>query len=212
MTDFETQYDRYYNAVLDLFSRTGSVRDVFLYIDSIQGNEGDYRDHTLGRFATFLASKNNASDAERFCSAISDPLERADALFTVAGELRRQGLIEPAKEFLNKSIDSAEAVGSYETAMVFLQIAGVLERLEEERQASELLHRAIQLAKPEPQDFEAGKTLRGCARLLASWNRVPEAIEIANIIQLPELRATALEEVQGRGQWPVFPGVRLDQT
>jgi tetratricopeptide (TPR) repeat protein len=211
MTEFETKYAMFYRAALDILSQTGSVDDVYRYIDSLEGNDGDYRDVTFGKLALVLASQHKADDVLRFCSAISDPLERADSMFRVARKMRDEGLSDSAREFLNRAVESAEKVErQYETAMVFLQVADSLERWGEREEASQLLRRAVGLAEIRPQAFEAGKTLRGCARLLASWNRVLEAIEVAQAIELPGLRATTLEEIQGRGQWPVHPGVRIE--
>ncbi len=211
MSDFETKYDSYYKASLNLFRQNKSVEDVFQYVDSIEDNEGSYRDTTLGKLALFLISEQKISDALRFCVAILDPLERADALFEVARALWKEKQYDSAREFLNAAAESARVVERpYETAMVFLQIAALLERLGEQKQASQFLREAVDLAKPMPQNFEASKTLRGCARLLASWNRISEANEVVQAIEVPELRAAALEEIQGRGKWPVYPGVRIE--
>jgi len=211
MTEFETKYATHYKSALDVLSQTGSVDDVFCYIDSIEGNDGDYRDVTFGKVAIMLASQREANQALRFCSAISDPLERADSMVRVARKLRKENLLDSANEFLDRAVESAGKVErSYETAMVFLQVADLLERWGKQEEALELLHQAVVLAEVRPQPFEAGKTLRGCGRLLASWNRIPEAIEVAQAIELPGLRATALEEIQGGGQWPVHPGVHID--
>ncbi len=91
---------------------------------------------------------------------------------------------------------------------MFLQVADQLERLGSKDEALTLVYRALELAKPIPQDFEASKTLRGCARILARWDRLSEAIRAAEAIdsRWSALRETTLEEVQGRGQWPVHPG------
>lgn len=211
MSEIETQYDLYYKNCLSLFSQTGSVEELFQAADSIQGNDGDYRDVTLGKLARFFAARQQTTEALRFCSAIGDPLERADSMLRAASILREQGKLDSAKRFLSDAAESAEASPhACETAAVFLQIADLLERSEEPTQASEILHRAIEMTQPAPQAFEAAKTLRGCARLLASWNRVSEAIETANAIEIRGLRETTLEEIQGRGKWPVVPGVHID--
>jgi hypothetical protein len=150
------------------------------------------------------------SDALRFCAAITDPLERADSLFRAGVELKKHDKIDSAKGFFLKTIESAEAIGRPDDrAMILLQVAEEIGRLGERDSALEVLHQAIKFAKPGPQPFEAGKTLRGCARLLARWNRLSEAIEVAETIELAHLRATTLEEIYGRGQWPVIPEVEV---
>jgi hypothetical protein len=210
MNKFETKYDLYYKNCISLFAQTGSVEDLFRTADAITGNDGDYRDVTLGKLARFFAERQQVAEASRFCSAIGDPLERADSMLGVAGILHKQGESDSVKRFLSDAAKTAEAAPhAYETAAVFLHVADLLEKSGELAQASDILGRAIELVRPASQAFEPAKTLRGCARLLASWNRVPDAIAVAEAIEIPELRTTTLEEIQGRGKWPITPGVRI---
>ena len=206
MAEYRTKYDEYYQSALELFTRTGSVDNVFDYVDSLIENEGAYRDVTLGKVAVVLASKHQIDDALRFCLAILDSVERADSLLKVSRTLKAQGLREAAREFLGRVVREAATAEHFEdTAMVYLQTADAYANCDSQPEAMRLLRRAIDLVKPSPQSFEGGKTLRGCARLLARWGYVSEAVNVAQLIELPKLRASAIEEVQGKGRWPVHP-------
>ena len=211
MPDFETEFDKYYTKALDLLRRNGSTAEVYEYIRSI--DDDDYRARTFDRLAQFLAEQGNLAEALRYCAAIGRPLEHADALFEVGRVLRRKHSFEEAKRIFERAVETAGAVERGEDkAVVFLQVADQLERLEHKDEALTLVYRAVELAKPIPQNFEASKTLRGCARILARWNRWSEAIRVAEAIESrwPALRQTTLEEVQGRGQWPVHPGAHSE--
>lgn len=203
--NFENEFDRYYKKALEVIRRGGSTADVYKHIDSI--SDDDYRNSTFGKMASFLVYRGELDEALRFCNAIQRPLVRADALFEVARVLVNNHFPDKARLVFRKVIETASAIKdyTYDTAAIFVQVADELERLGEKSEALDLVHRAINLAKPKPQPFEAGKALRGCARILAQWNRLPEAIEVAKTIELPELRETALEEIHGGGQWPVHP-------
>jgi tetratricopeptide (TPR) repeat protein len=208
MPDFETEFDRYYAKALGLLQRSGSTAEVYEYICAI--DDDDYRARTFDRLAQFLAGQGNLAEALRYCAAIGRPLEHADALFEVGRVLRRKNDFNEAKRVFERAVETVGAVERGEDkAAVLLQVADQLERLEHKDEALTLVYRAVELAKPIPQNFEASKTLRGCARILARWNRLSEAIRVAESIdsRWSALRETALEEVQGRGQWPVQPGV-----
>lgn len=207
MTDFETEYDRYYARALDLLQRSGSTAEVYEYIRSIQ--DADYRDRTFDRLGQHLAAQGNLADALRFCAAIVHPLAHVDALFEVGRVLRRKRDFDAAESVLDRAVEVAGVIErAYDRAAVFLQVADQLERLGARERALALVYRAVELAKPIPQNFEASKTLRGCARVLVRWNRLSEAMKVAEAIddQWSALRQTTLEEVQGRGQWPIHPG------
>jgi tetratricopeptide (TPR) repeat protein len=214
MTAFETGYDACYARCMSVFARTGSVDDLFQAADAISGAESDsdYRDVTLGKLARFFAERQQPDEASRFCSAIGDPLERADAVLRVAGTLLDAGRPDAGKTFLKEVATAANSTPEpSEAATTLLQAADLLEKTGEPAEAERLLRRAIELVMPASQEFESAKTLRGCARLLASWNRVPQAIAVAEAIGHTELRAIALDEVQGRGNWPITPGVRISE-
>ena len=208
MPDFETEFDRYYANALDVLRRSGSIDEAYAYIRSI--TDDDYRNSTFSKVASFLGERGELAEALRFCISIVKPLERTDALFDLSRVLVKQHSYDAAKGIFRKTVAAAEAIEGYtcDTAAILLQVAEELEQMGEQTEALDLLHRAIELAKPRPQDFGAGKTLRGCARALAKWNRLAEAVEVAEEIELPQLRATALEEIHGRGNWPVRPGSR----
>jgi tetratricopeptide (TPR) repeat protein len=211
MPDFQTEFDRYYAKALDLLQRNGSTAEVYEYISTIGDN--DYRSRTFDRLAQFLAREGSVAEALRFCGAILQPSTHSYALFEVGRVLRRNQDFIAAKSVFDQTVETAETIEcAYDRAVVFLQVADQLERLGSKEKALTLVYRALDLAKPIPQDFEASKTLRGCARILARWNRLSEAIRAAEAIdsQWSALRQTTLEEVQGRGQWPVQPGANLE--
>lgn len=212
MPDFETEYDRYYARAIDLLQRGGTA-EVYEYIRTI--NDEDYRDRTLDKLGQYLAAEGNLGDALRFCAAIVHPVAHVDALFEVGRVLRRKRDFEAAKNVFDQAVVTAGAIErAYDRAAVFLQVADQLERLGAREQALALVYRAVELAKPIPQNFEASKTLRGCARVLARWDRLSEAMKVAEAIddQWSALRQTTLEEVQGRGQWPIHPGVDTEDN
>jgi tetratricopeptide (TPR) repeat protein len=160
--------------------------------------------------ARYFAAEGQLEVSLRFCRAIRHPLEHADSLFEVGRVLRRNRDFAAAKNVFDQAVETAETLEhNDDKAVVLLQVAGQFERLGQKDEALSLVYRAVELAKPTPQNFEASKTLRGCARILAMWNRLSEAMVVAEAIdsRWPELRHIALEEVQGRGQWPVQPGV-----
>ena len=212
MGDYQNEYELFYNEAINLLDKGGSIANVYEYVDSLPGEDDRYRDHTFMKIARLFASKVRVEDALYFCRAIHDKIDHADALFDVGRELTKHNALDSAKDVLRQAIEAAGAIepGAWEMPAIFLRVSVELWNLDEQQEALGLLHRAIELAKQPPQPFEAGKTLRGCARLLASWNRLPEAIEVAQAIESPELRAIALEEIQGRGKWPVYPGVRIE--
>ena len=210
MTDHENKFAAYFKQALETFATTGDSDQVLTFATSLQGNDGDYRDSVLSEFAKLLAARAELDDAMRYCLAIPDLLERSDAMFGVAAQLVTCKNPDGAKRFLFAAIESGEAAESSESATVLLQISGLLQHLGEMKDALNILNRAAMLASKKPQSFEAGETLRGCARLLASWDRLSEAVGVANTIESPGLKQTALEEIHGRGKWPVYPGVPIE--
>lgn len=211
MAGFETEYDQCYKRALNLLQQGGSTTEVYEHIRTI--NDGDYRDRTFEKLGRHLVEQGNLVDALRFCAAIVQPLARADALFEVGRVLRRKGDLDAAKNVFDQTIETAGAIKrDYDRAAVFVQVAYQLERLGAKEEALTIVYRALELVKSIPQNFEASKTLRGCARILAKWNRLQEAIEAAEAIdrQWSALRETTLEEVQGRGRWAVQPGAELE--
>jgi tetratricopeptide (TPR) repeat protein len=207
MTDFKTEFDRYYEKALSVLEHSGSTDEVYTYITGIA--DEDYRDSTFTKVASFLAEQRDLKNAIRFCDAIQGAVERADALIDIGRLLVKHNSLDSAKELFRKAVEAAGKVRNhtYDAAAILLQAADELERLGQRGEALDLLHRAVELAKPTPQNFEAGKILRGCARVLARWNRLDEAAEVARAIELPQLRQTASEEIRGGGKWPVNPGV-----
>ena len=204
MQDFETEFDKYYKKALDLLHRTGSAEEAFNYVRAIE--DEDFRARTFGRVGRFLAAQGNLEEALRYCSAIPRPLDRADALFEIGLVLKENSNPDAAGSLFRLAAEAAQGVECpYDRASVLLQVADQLDCLSSKDEALTLVRRAIELAKPFPQDFEASKTLRGCARALARWNHLPEAIAVAESIdpQWSALRETTLAEVQGRGRWPV---------
>jgi tetratricopeptide (TPR) repeat protein len=204
MTNFETEFDRHYNDAVGLLERTGSPKDVHSFILSIADPE--YRNSTLSKVAKLLAERRQVDDALQYCQSVDTPLQSAHALldvWTVLEKLRHPDL---SRQLLPKIAEVAELVNPpYERANVLLEMTSPLERSGQKEQALSLLRRAVRLAQPEPQDFEASKTLRACARTLAFWDLLPEAIEVAGAIdsRWSGLREETLDEVQGRGRWAI---------
>jgi tetratricopeptide (TPR) repeat protein len=207
MPDFETEFDKYYAKAVDLLERRGSTAEVYEYIRTI--DDEDYRAGTFDKLAQFLAGQGNLAEALRYCAAIGRPLEHADALFEVGRVLRRNRDFAAAKNVFDQTVGAVAAVEcDYDKAAVLLQVANQLERLGHKDEALTLVYRAVELAKPVPQNHQASKTLRGCARTLTMWNRLSEAVAVAELIdsRWSALRETTLEEIRGRGKWPVHPG------
>jgi tetratricopeptide (TPR) repeat protein len=196
MTDYPTPYDAHFEAALGLLKAGRSADEVFRHVDVI-GDE-NYRDGTLGKMGRFFAAQGQLEESLRFCRAIRDPLEYADMLFEVGRELRKSGFLDSAKGVFKQAIEAAERLklGAWEMPAIFLQVSDELWNLGEKNEASELLQRAIELAKQPPQPFEASKTLAGCARMLSRWGNPQRAIEVAQAIESPEQRRTVLDELQ----------------
>ena len=204
MTNFETEFDRHYTDAVRLLERTGSAKDVHTFILSIV--DPDYRNSTLSKVAKLLAERHELNDALQYCHSIDSPLQAAHALLDVGIAFEKQGYPDLLRQVLPNIAKSAERVNPpYERANVLLGMASLLEGLSDKEQALSLVRRAAQLAEPKPQDFEASKTVRACARTLALWDLLPEAIEVANAIDTrwSGLREETLNEVQGRGQWAI---------
>jgi len=196
MTDYRTPYDTYYEEALGLLKGGGSADEVLQYINAI--DDEDYRDGTLGKMARFFAAQGQVEEAQRFCSALHNPLEHADALFEVGRELRKRNSLNLAKGVFKQTVEAAGRLepSAWETPAIFLQVSDEMWNLDEKQAALELLRRAIGLAKQPPQPFEASKTLAGCARVLARWGNASEAIEVAEAIESPGQRKTVLGELQ----------------
>jgi tetratricopeptide (TPR) repeat protein len=198
MSDYQTKYDVFYGEALCLFNKRESIDDVFSYIDSLQGE--DYRDHTLMKMARHFASIGRLADALRFCDAIVDQLERADALFGVGRELRTNNFLDSARDVFRQTIEVAVAIESkpstWEIPAIFLQVSDELWNLGERKDATELLHRTVKIAEQPPQHFEASKILAGCARLLLRWGNPSEAAEVARAIESQPQREAMLEELR----------------
>ena len=206
MNSYRTKYDAFYEEALGVLTKSGSVESVYQFIDSLQGE--DYRDHTLMRVAQFFATRGELATALQFCMKIEDSVERAHALLQIGATLKGGLDMQAAKNVFDLTLEAVEAIKcSYEKASALLLVATQLQSLNCEDEALRILRVAIKLSNPLPQEFEAAKNLRGCARLLASWNFQPEATAVAESIdsRWSELRNTALEEVRGRGRWPVRP-------
>lgn len=193
MTDYRTPYDAYYEEALGVLKGGGSADQVLQYINAI--DDEDYRDGTLGKMARFFAAQGQVEEAQRFCSALHNPLEHADALFEVGRELRKRNSLNLAKGVFKQTVEAAGRLepSAWETPAIFLQVSDEMWNLGEKQAALELLRRAIGLAKQPPQPL---KTLAGCARVLARWGNTSEAIEVAQAIESPEQRRTVLRELQ----------------
>ncbi|HEY6248719.1 MAG TPA: hypothetical protein VI685_02095 [Candidatus Angelobacter sp.] len=205
MSDYRTEFDNYYEKAMDLLQSNGSTQ-AYEYINAIEDN--DYRDGTFDRMAQFLAARGDLAEALRYSAAIRGTIQHADTLFEVGRALIKNGSSDEAKDIFRQAVEGAQTIECpYERAAVLAQISDTLFTLGSKNEALSLLRLAVELAKPLPQDFEAGKTLRGCARILASWNRLQEAIDVASTIDdhWSGLRKAALEEIHGGGQWPVHP-------
>jgi tetratricopeptide (TPR) repeat protein len=195
MTDYETQYAKYYAAALDRLQAGASLDEILQSISSI-GDE-DYRDGTLAKVARFFAANGRLQDAIQFCQAIHDPLEQADALFAMGRELRKGGYVEPARDIFRQTIEAAKRLkpGHSEMPAIFLQVSDELWSLGQIEEARDLLRRTVELTKPHPQHFENAKTLAGCARLLSRWGSQSEAMEVARAIESKEQRNRVLTEL-----------------
>src|SRR5690348_6207277 len=204
MSRFESEFDKYFTKAVELLEHS-SAEAVHDHISQIP--DEDYRNSTFRRVASTLAERNRFMEAYRFCVAIPRPLERADAFLEVGRILRVKGNTDAAKQAYSQAVAAAEAIerDPAEAAAVLLQIASDFKEMHERDQAVKLLRRAIELTSKRPQAFEAGKTLRGCARLLAKLNLTSEAAKVAELIESPQLRSTTVEEIHGRGEWPVTP-------
>jgi len=201
--DYRTQFDEWYEKALNILQTSGSAGQTFKYINAI-GDE-DYRNATFEKVARLFAAQGRAEDALQFSRAIDNPVDLADSLFEVGRELRKNKSLDSAKDVFRQAINAAATIkpGAWEIAAIFLQVTEELWNLDEKTDAIELLRRAIDLAKQPPQDFEASKTLAGCARLLSSWDHREEAVEVAECVESPEQRNLVLEEL-GR---PGGPGI-----
>lgn len=210
MAGFETEYDKYYAKALKVFTRHRSTEELYTYIHTI--GDDDYRNSTFSKMASFLAQIGELGEAVRFSASISRPLERADAFLDLAHVLAENHSLDEARNILRRAAESAEAIErcASDTAAILLQVAEELKQFGNRPEALSFLYRAIELAKPKPQEFEAAKILRACARVLAKWNLLTEAIEVAQVIESPQLRTAALDEIHGRGQWPVQLPSELD--
>jgi tetratricopeptide (TPR) repeat protein len=193
--DNQSQYANRYAAALDRLQAGASPDEVLQSISSI-GDE-DYRDGTLADVARFFAANGRLQDSLRFCQAIRDPLEHADALFAVGRELRKGGYLEPANDVFRQTIEAAKRLkrGDWEMPAIFLQVSDELWNLGQKEEARQLLCRAVELAKPQPQHFENAKTLAGCARLLSRWGSRPEAVDVARAIESEEQRNRVITEL-----------------
>jgi len=210
MPDFETEFDKYYAEALKVFNHHESIEELYTYIHTI--SDDDYRNSTFSKVASFLAQRGELDVALRFCVSIHRPLERADAFLDLAHVLAENHSLDAARNILRMAAESAEAIErcASDTAVILIQVADELEQFGNKTEALSFLHRAIELAKPKPQDLEKAKILRACARILAKWNLLPEAVEVAQIIESPQLRTAALDEIHGQGPWPVQPRSELN--
>lgn len=195
MTDYQTKYAKHYAAALDRLGAGASPEEVLQSINSI--DDEDYRNGTLAKVARFFAVNGRLQDSMRFCQAIRDPLEHADALFAVGRELREGGYLEPANDVFRQTIEAAKRLkpGNSEMPAIFLQVSDELWNLGQTEEARDLLHRAIELTKSHPQHFENAKTLAGCARLLSRWGSQSEALTVAKSIESKEQRNRVLNEL-----------------
>src|SRR5579864_3131993 len=105
MDKYRTKYELFYAEAVDLIINGKTTTAAYEYINSLQGE--DYRDHTFLKVARLLASEGRIADALRFCAAIHDKLERADALFEVARELRKRELLDSAKDAFRQAVNTA---------------------------------------------------------------------------------------------------------
>ena len=200
MPEPETQFDKCYSECAALLRRTGSADETFGAAMAII--DDDYRNNTLARLALLLVDSGQVGQALRFCSAISRSLDRALAFADLGRALLKRGASVDARDALSRAEEASREIEQPDDAsLAYLQICESLARAGQGDHALTLLRRAAQLAQSSPQHFEAAKTLRGCARLLASWNRVAEAITLAKTIsdQWSELRETSLREIQANG-------------
>lgn len=193
--DDQAQYAKYHAAALDRLQAGTSPEEVLHSINSIE--DEDYRDGTLAKVARYFAANGRLQEALRFCQAIRDPLEHADALFAVGRELRKGGYLEPANDVFRQTIEAAKRLklGDSEMPAIFLQVSDELWNLGQTKEARELLRRTIELTQPQPQHFENAKTLAGCARLLSSWGNQSEAMAVAKTIESKEQRNRVLTEL-----------------
>lgn len=205
MPSFETEFEKHFATALSRLRQQGSAA-ALEYIERLE--DADFRDRTFDRIAQFLAAESNLADALRFSASIKRPRERADAFLAIGSILRQRRDANDAKAVLQQAIEAAELVKDRDDkGALFLQIADQTADIGRAEEARALLNRAVELAGAVPQSFGAAKVLRGCARLLALWSSVPEAIAVAEKMdrQWPELRQSTLDEIQGRGEWPVRP-------
>lgn len=195
MTDYYTQYAKHYAAALGRLQAGASPEEVLQSISSI-GDE-DYRDGTLASMARYFAANGRVQDSLRFCRAIRNPLERADALFEVGRELRKGGYLEPAKDVFRQTIEAAKRLkpGGSEMPAIFLQVSDELWNLGQTIEARELLRCTMELTKSQPQHFENAKILAGCARLLWRWGNQSDAMAVAKSIESKEQRNRVLAEL-----------------
>ncbi len=206
MTKYRTEFDRHYDKAMALLRESGSTESAYQYIRTIE--DEDYRARTFQKVAQSLAEQGNLDEALNYSQAISGPRERADSLLEIGRTLKTRGKVDQAKNVFGDALQAAEEIVSpYDKAAVFLQLADELEALGGDHQGLVLVNRAVDLARPHREDLEASKTLRASARTLAKWNRIAEAIGTAKLIddRWAALRDMTLEEVQGRGQFPIKP-------
>lgn len=206
MPNFETEFDKHYSESLALLRSSGSAEAVYKHINAI--TDDDYRNSTLAKVALFLVAEGNVSQAEHFCASISRPLDRAYALADISHALIKSHQIEAADNVLGQAVEASRTIAhDTDAATVLLQLGDLLKEIGKRDAALKLIQQAVSLAKPVPQNFESAKTLRGCARILGHWNLMEEAVTVAQMIdnQWSDLRETALQELQGKGQWPVNP-------
>ena len=122
MTKYQTEFDRHYEAALEILNKLGSFEKAYQYIDDLE--DEDYRDTTLARVAQFLAGRGDVEQALRLCSSVHYALARADAFIEVARNVKKKGLAEASKRILREAIVAAEAIerSSWETPTILLRL------------------------------------------------------------------------------------------
>lgn len=196
MAAFRTPYDEHYDQALELWTRGGTVDQVLQHVAGI--DDENFRDGTLAKMAGYFAAQGRVAEAERFCDAIQNPIEHADALFEVGRELSSHNDPTSAKRIFDQTVTATSAIksGAWEAPAIFLQVSDALWVLGETQEAMQLLKRAAVLAQRPPQHFESSKTLAGCARLLSKWGHPALAIEVASTIESAEQRDTVTKELR----------------
>ena len=198
----ETGFDRCRNEATQLFIRTeGSVEEFKKYAATI--DDEDYRDAALERFASLLFQQCRRDEAFEFLSQISNPQERAGAWVRMARTIRQANDPEVAYQILQRALAVAEEIPSakWEHHDILTSVADEYRALGLEQEAVDMMKRAARLAAPVQDDFEARKTLRGAAVVLARWGHIPEASAIAAEISEPTMRSTAQDIISTWAAW-----------